>query len=1153
MTTAPHISAHPATAAFAPFVEEAVALAERWAAAAHAGQTKKEAQTTGQLAALLSDADSGLDLAVFFVDRVARPEDAKVAANALSRITASDAASFLGPVDRGLLGLGATVAKIAPTVVIPAARARMKQMVGHLLVDARDPRLGRHLAAAREDGFRLNINLLGEAVLGEEEAAARTSRTREILERDDVDYVSIKASSLVSQISTWDTAGTIERCVERLRPLYETAKAKTNHAFVNLDMEEYRDLEMTLELFMAILREPQFHDLEAGIVLQAYLPDALHALERLITFAAGRRAAGGAGLKVRLVKGANLAMERVEAVMHGWEQAPYTTKGDVDANYLRCVERALRPDAVEAGVRIGVASHNLYDVAAAHLLAADRGVAAALDIEMLQGMSPSQARAVRDVVGTVILYTPVVAPEDFDSAVSYLVRRLEENASPENYLHAFFSDKSDAMPDQEARFRASVEAIGATPTGPRRSAERPPIGDTFANTPDSDPALAENREWAARAVAQPLPELTSRHLDVLADVDEVVATGRAAHAGWAARPAAERAAVLREAARELDSRRETLMAVMAAESGKTIAEGDPEISEAVDFARYYADRALELEDGPLTQGALQERALTDGAVFTPFALTLITPPWNFPVAIPIGGVLAALAAGSAVIIKPAPQTPACVEEAVAALHAAGVPTDVLQVVRTEENEVGQHLVSHPDVDAVVLTGASETARLFAGWRAGRSEGARVLGETSGKNSLVITPSADIDLAVADLVASAFGHAGQKCSAASLGILVGSIAHSPRFRRQLLDAVTSIAVGWPSDLGTRMGPVIEAPTGKLLRALTTLEPGESWLVEPKQLDDTGRLWSPGVKEGVAPGSFFHLTEVFGPVLGLMRASSLEEAIELQNATDFGLTGGLHSLDESEIATWTDAVQVGNGYVNRHITGAIVQRQSFGGWKSSSIGPGAKAGGPNYIAQLGTWSADGLPTHGTEPSAAVRTTVDAQLSDLGERVSDEERAWLEAALSSDAAAWEMEFGVEHDKSALVVETNVFRYRPHPNVLVRAAAGARVVDIVRLVAGATLTGARVLVSTDSELTLPGSLGHVQVVTESDASFLARASAAADARVRIVGGGTPALVDDLVAAGVDVLTGPVLATGRRELLLFLREQAVSTTRHRFGHVAKD
>src|SRR5690606_389501 len=354
----------------------------------------------------------------------------------------------------------------------------------------------------------------------------------------------------------------------------------------------------------------------------------------------------------------------------------------------------------------------------------------------------------------------------------------------------------------------------------------------------------------------------------------VVARGREAQPAWAARPAAERAAVLRRAADELEARRGELVTLMAAEGGKTIEQADPEVSEAIDFARYYADRVGELQPG----GSLH----TDGAAFTPHALTLVTPPWNFPVAIPAGGVLAALAAGSAVVVKPAPPVPGCTEAVVRALHAAGVPEAVLQVVRTDEGEVGRSLVAHAGVDAVVLTGAAETAELFCSWRTGRPGGPRVLAETSGKNALVVTPAADYDLAVADLARSAFGHSGQKCSAASLGILVGSAGRSERLLRQLVDAVQSLRVGWPTNLGPSMGPVIAPPEGKLRRALTTLEPGERWLVEPRQLDGTGRLWSPGLKDGVAPGSFFHLTECFGPVLGLMRAETLDEAIALQNA-------------------------------------------------------------------------------------------------------------------------------------------------------------------------------------------------------------------------------------------------------------------------------
>jgi RHH-type proline utilization regulon transcriptional repressor/proline dehydrogenase/delta 1-pyrroline-5-carboxylate dehydrogenase len=536
---------------------------------------------------------------------------------------------------------------------------------------------------------------------------------------------------------------------------------------------------------------------------------------------------------------------------------------------------------------------------------------------------------------------------------------------------------------------------------------------------------------------------------------------------------------------------------------------------------------------------------------------LVTPPWNFPVAIPIGGVLAALAAGAAVVIKPAHAVPRCTEVAVAAvqqaLHAGGAPEGLLQVVRTDEGEVGRALVAHAGVAVVVLTGSIETARLFASWRADHTGGPRVFAETSGKNALVVTPAADYDLAVADLVRSAFGHAGQKCSAASLAILVGSAGRSPRLRRQLVDAVRSLRVGWPADLGTTMGPVIEPPDGKLLRALTTLEPGESWLVEPAPLDGSGRLWSPGLKEGVAPGSFFHRTECFGPVLGVMRADTLDEAVALQNATAFGLTGGLHSLDEGEIERWLATVEVGNAYVNRHITGAIVQRQPFGGWKDSVVGPGAKAGGPDYVAQLGTWAAAGLPTQGVEPGERVRSVLSRCQALVG---GEDERRWLAAAVASDARVWSTELGREIDRTGLTVERNVLRYRPLPGVLVRAGAGARPVELVRVLAAAAVSGTPVRVSLAPDLAgAADDLGGLVEAIEAADELVDRLRAADHApggapRLRVLGDEAVTLPGALATAPVTVVAGPVLATGRRELLTLVREQAVSHTLHRFGHL---
>ena len=252
-------------------------------------------------------------------------------------------------------------------------------------------------------------------------------------------------------------------------------------------------------------------------------------------------------------------------------------------------------------------------------------------------------------------------------------------------------------------------------------------------------------------------------------------------------------------------------------------------------------------------------------------------------------------------------------------------------------------MTHPAVDTVVLTGAYATARMFLDWQ----PRLHLLAETSGKNAIVVTGAADVDLAIRDTIRSAFGHAGQKCSAASLLILT-PVVHDGPFLRRLAEAVRTLRVGWPADPATTMGPLIAPPGPVLRRGLTALDPGESWLVEPACIGGDDRLWSPGVRLGVRAGSWFHQTECFGPVLGVMRADDLDGAIELQNGTPFGLTGGIHSLDEHEVDRWLRAVRVGNAYVNRHLTGAIVRRQPFGGWKRSSVGGGPKAGGPHYAA-------------------------------------------------------------------------------------------------------------------------------------------------------------------------------------------------------------
>lgn len=1131
---------------------DAVALAARWRAAAAASPgSRRAAADAARLARLVSD-PAGLELAVGFVDDVARPQDVHVAAKALARlgVRAGDA-SFLGAADRLLLRTGARLATAMPGVVVPAARLRLRRLVGHLVADA-GPGLGRHLARTRAEGFALNVNLLGEAVLGDDEASSRLARTIALVERPDVDYVSIKVSSVAAQLVTWDLEGSRERVVGRLLPLYRAAR--DHGVFVNLDMEEYRDLALTTTVFQDLLGRGELLGLEAGIALQAYLPDALGAYTEVADFAARRVAAGGARIKVRLVKGANLAMERVEAELHGWPAAPYGTKAEVDANYLRVLDAALAPERV-AAVRLGVASHNLFALATAVLLARGRGVVEGLDLEMLQGMAPGEARAVRDEIakdgGRVVLYTPAVRAQDFDVAIAYLVRRLEEGSAPENYLHATAASPA-AMAEQEEAFRAAArravpyDAAAVRPRRrPRGDADTPVTGvrrvqgggpdPAFENAPDTDPAVGAHREWARRLVdpvASGFRPAQTPPLTTAAEVDAVIARALAAQRTWGEVPAAERARALRAVAVRLEARRADLVAAMVHEAGKTVAEADPEVSEAVDFANYYACSAEDLDRVP-------------GASFAPDGVTLVTPPWNFPVAIPVGGILAALAAGSSVVAKPAGPTPRCLEVAAEAVHegltGAGMPSDadqaadLVQLVRLSERDLGRHLVTHDGVARVVLTGSIETAELFARWTPERP----VLAETSGKNAIVVTPSADLDLAVADLVRSAFGHAGQKCSAASLAILVGAVGDpstptGSRFRRQLVDAVRSLRVGPATDLATVMGPLTEPATGKLDHALTTLEPGESWLVEPRRLDDVAaaagldprRLWTPGLRKGVAPGSFFHLTEVFGPVLGVMTARDLDEAIGLQNQVAFGLTAGLHSLDDDEISAWRDRVEAGNLYVNRHITGAIVRRQPFGGWKASSVGPGAKAGGPHYVAQLGRWTDDGavVPSRAADPGG-----------------------WLAWARADDERALAL-LTEPQDPSGLRAEENVFVLRPVDRLTVRVGDGALPVEVARVTDAARRAGVPVVVVAQSD----SGWGVPVDAFASDAQFAAPvASGEVSGRVRVLGR-SAGLAE--AAAGrpgeVTLLTAPVVASGERELLAVLREQSVSRTRHRYGHL---
>jgi RHH-type proline utilization regulon transcriptional repressor/proline dehydrogenase/delta 1-pyrroline-5-carboxylate dehydrogenase len=638
------------------------------------------------------------------------------------------------------------------------------------------------------------------------------------------------------------------------------------------------------------------------------------------------------------------------------------------------------------------------------------------------------------------------------------------------------------------------------------------------------------------------------HLARGADLERAVGVARRAQSSR--RDGEGRREVVRRVAQLLRRRRAELIAAMLLDAGKRVVEADAEVSEAIDFAEYYLRLA-------------EATAGDERLVARPKGVVLVTSPWNFPLAIPMSGVLAAYLGESSVIFKPALETAFVGERMASLLWEAGVPADALSFVLCRDED-GTLLLRHPDVAAVVLTGATSTAQFFLEQRPALDLHA----ETGGKNALIISGLADRELAIRDLVASAFGYAGQKCSAASLAILLGTVHDDPYFCEQLRDAAASLCVGSAWDPASVVTPLIRPPAAPLLRGLTELEPGESWLLEPRCHPDNPRLWSPGIKLGVAPGSFSHQTELFGPVLSLLRADDLEHAIDLVNSTPYGLTSGLHSLDEREQASFIERVQCGNLYVNRTITGAIVGRQPFGGHKASSVGPGAKAGGPNYVVQLMELTDAALtpPAAGAESLAHLPAAARALLEWASERFDPADAAILRARIQDYHDAVLRHFRVAHSNSPVLGQDNVLVYRPAGPLLVVAADGSRPLDVVStlgagLVAGCemhlSLSGAGVGPLAAREFVLCGQVTRTPTSVESPSELAARLDRdrATFERLRWVGaeaGRSPpdALLRAAAAIGCHVSTRAVLAHGRYELLFHHREQTISVDFHRYGHL---
>ena len=1187
-------------------INEAVLMAQNWQDRANELLTDEEKGIAEQMMRLLTHPMDKVILTKMIDQSFRSHNPGRVADQINSVLRKFGVPDFFSSVDKLLVQMFLGLGRYIPSISVPKVIEKMRHDSSRAIIPGEADALYAHLAKRKKQGIQMNINHLGEALLGETEALHRLETYINDLKDPEIECISIKISTIYSQIEPLAFDHTVNILTERISRLYQAAKENTFirdngtrvPKLVTLDMEEYRDLEITVAAFRQVLDLEVFKDYTAGIALQAYLPDSYAVQQKLTIWAKARRERGGAPIRIRIVKGANMEMEKVESAIRNWPLAPYDNKLDVDANYKKMVEFGMLPENIRA-VHLGIASHNLFELAYAYCLAMNHNVAEYFSFEMLEGMADHIRRAVQELPGDIMLYAPVATKDQFINAIAYLIRRLDENTESENFLRYSFNLKTESKEWAflKRQFVASCEHKDIVDNMPNRTQDRmrdavPEKTGTyyekeFNNEPDTDWSLAPNRAWAEsirkkwskdpkddpikvplilageeiytdrpmRSCMDPsrLPEeiCAARYAQAVdEDVDRALAVAKDDPDGWRSKNIRQRHEILSRVAVELRKARGDLIGAAAAETGKIFKEADAEVSEAVDFAEYYPFSAKTFCD-------------LDNIRCRAKGVGLVISPWNFPISIPCGGIIASLAAGNTIIFKPSSEAVLTAWELCKCFFNAGVSKNVLQFLPCSGTTTGAKLAGHPDVDFIIMTGGTDTGMTLLKQR----PSVFLTAETGGKNATVVTAMADRDQAVKHVVYSAFGNCGQKCSATSLLILEREVYEDDVFKRQLIDAAAGFAVGSCWNFENKMGPLIHPPKGVLKRALTQLEPGESWALAPENVQDNPHMWTPGIKWGVTPGSFTHSTEFFGPVLAVMCAENLEHAVEMVNQTGYGLTSGLESLDRREHAYWKERIRAGNLYINRSTTGAIVLRQPFGGMGKSALGAGIKAGGPNYVFQFMEFEDAGFPCLGAIQNdhrllrlvrewelKPYRGVTNAIRSDIVRVIR---------AVKSYLYNWEQEFSLEKDYFHLRGQDNHVRYLPVGTVLIRCHPDDSLFEVLARIAASKITGCKTLVSLPEGLNntvtsfLRGEkgqrfLGDVPITVDSDKDLKDRISDID--RIRYAA--PDRVPDDLFlaasATGFFISRVKVSMEGRIELVQYFREQSICFDYHRYGNLGE-
>ena len=862
-----------------------------------------------------------------------------------------------------------------------SARANTRRMATKFIAGSNSEEVLQTVKRIRDQGFAFSLDLLGEAVITEAEANAyhetyldimkdMSSEVERWVESPQVDCdhyghiprmnLSIKLSALDSMFSPYDPKGTMKRVGAKLRSILD--QAIDCNAFINIDMEQYEYKSLTYRMFKDILLEPAYKEWpHVGIVCQGYLKDSADDLKALRKWVDKR----GTPISIRLVKGAYWDYETINCRQRGWPIPVYEQKWQTDENfeqltaYLLEHHQALKP---------AFASHNLRSMARAMAISEIKQIPQdAYEMQMLFGMSGAMAQIFADEGIRTRIYMPF---GELIPGMSYLVRRLLENTSNESFLkHAYAHD----LNQEELFINPTVKGLNMPPVSPPKplafenephtdfsqEKSRKLMTDSLKNVRDmlgeTYPVLIGGKSYETRnTLTSKNPSKKSETIGKVCLANEeltlkAIEAARDAFPEWAAVTVDYRAEYLELIASQIRERKYELCAWIVLETGKQWWEADADVAEAIDFCNYYAQEMRRLSDPREVHLPGEE----NDYIYRPRGVCVVIAPWNFPLAILTGMAAAAIVAGNTVVIKPAEQSSVVAAKFMEIIRDAHIPNGVVNYLPGIGEEIGPALVSHPDVSLVAFTGSKEVGLEINNKATETHEDQhvvkKVIAELGGKNAIIIDEDADLDEAVTGVIHSAFGYSGQKCSACSRVVVVGDIYD--QFLERLKGATEAYTVGPSEDPGNKMGPVIDADALARIENYIEIaqEEGQPLLeIDCTSLQKKGFFVGPHIYTEVAPDARIAQEEIFGPVLAVIKAQDFTEALKIANQTKFALTGGVYSRSPENLKRARQDFQVGNLYLNRNCTGALVFRQPFGGFKMSGIG--SKAGGPDYLLQF-----------------------------------------------------------------------------------------------------------------------------------------------------------------------------------------------------------